>query len=113
MVFLCYSDTLLMYYCSTIENMEHKRGKEIFEEYKERLNAPDISEDERAYYSDIINAVDIYSYDVPIPLPTMFEALERAEQQGKQIQIVPDADFLEGGARAGQCDGWTYHVELK
>lgn len=57
-VFLCYSDTLLMYYCSNIENMEHKRGKEIFEEYKERLNNPDISEDERTYYSDIINAVE-------------------------------------------------------
>lgn len=100
-----------MYYCQNIEDMEHKRGKEIFEEYKNRLNNPDISEEERDYYSDIIIAVG-FSYDVPIPLPVMYKALEKAEQQGKKIKIVPDDDFLEGGARAGQCDGWTYHIEL-
>lgn len=96
-----------------MDKYKFQRGKEIFEEYKSRLNNPYISEDEHAYYSDIIHAVDRFSYDVPIPLHKMYKALEEAEQQGKQIQIVPDDDFLEGGARHGQCDGWTYHIELK
>ena len=96
-----------------MDKYKYQRGKEIFEEYKSRLNSPYISEDERAYYSDIICAVDVYSYDVPISLPQMYKALEEAERQGKEIQIVPDDDFLEGGARYGQCDGWTYHIELK
>lgn len=26
----------------------------------------------------------------------MYEALERAEQQNKRVEIVPDDDFLEG-----------------
>lgn len=95
-----------------MEQCKYPRGKEIFEEYKNRLNCPDISEDERAYYSDIINAVDMYSYDVPIPLQKMYKALEKAERQGKQIQIVPDSEFLGGGERSGQCDGWSYHIEL-
>ena len=95
-----------------MERCKYPRGKEIFEEYKSRLNCPDISEDERAYYSDIINAVDVFSYDVPIPLPQMYEALEMAEQQGKHIKIVPDDEFLNGGEKAGQCDGWTYHIEF-
>lgn len=96
-----------------MDKYKYQRGKEIFEEYKNRLNSPYISEDERAYYSDIIRAVDVYSYDVPIPLLQMYKTLEEAERQGKEIQIVPDDDFLEGGARYGQCDGWTYHIELK
>lgn len=57
--------------------------------------------------------METHSYDVPIPLPQMYEALERAEQQNKRVEIVPDDDFLEGGARYGQCDGWTYRIELK
>lgn len=88
-----------------------QRGKEIFEEYKRRLNFSDISDAERDYYSSIVQAVG-YSYDVPIPLPQMYKALEMAERQGKHIQIVPDDEFLDGGERAGQCDGWTYHIEL-
>lgn len=95
-----------------MEQCKYQRGKEIFEEYKSRLNCPDISEDERAYYSDIINAVDVFSYDVPVPMQKIYEALEKAERQGKQIQIVPDNEFLDGGERSGQCDGWSYHIEL-
>lgn len=96
-----------------MDKYKYQRGKEIFEEYKKRLNDPDISEDERIYYGNIVNAVETHSYDVPIPLPQMYEALERAEQQNKRVEIVPDNDFLEGGARYGQCDGWTYRIELK
>ena len=31
---------------------------------------------------------------------------------GEMIDIVPDKEFLPGGAREGQCDGWTYHIEF-
>lgn len=96
-----------------MDKYKHQRGKEIFEEYKRLLHSPDISEDERAYYNDIINVVDWYSYDVSISKDKMFAALEKAERQGKRVKIVPDDDFLEGGARHGQCDGWTYHIEFE
>ena len=32
--------------------------------------------------------------------------------QSQEIQIVPDSEFLGGGKRSGQCDGWSYHIEL-
>ncbi len=31
-----------------MDKYKYQRGKEIFEEYKKRLNDPDISEDERS-----------------------------------------------------------------
>ncbi len=92
---------------------KYQRGKEIFEEYKQRLNSSGISEDERNYFSEIVQAVEIRGYDAPIPISKMYKALEMAEVQNKKIEIVPDDDFLEGGACYGQCDGWTYHIELK
>jgi hypothetical protein len=104
----CYLQTLNIWINTSI-NEEKKSLKNT----KKRLNDPDISEDERIYYGNIVNAVETHSYDVPIPLPQMYEALERAEQQNKRVEIVPDDDFLEGGARYGQCDGWTYRIELK
>lgn len=93
--------------------MKYNRGKEIFEEYKQRLNSSGISKDERAYYSEIVQAVEIRGYDVSIPISKMYKALEMAERQNKKIKIVPDDEFLEGGACYGQCDGWTYHIELE
>ena len=84
-----------------MEQCKYPRCKEIFEEYKRRLNCPDISEDKRAYYSDIINAVDVFSYDVPIPMQKMYEALEKAERQWKHIQIVPNDEFFGWGRKSG------------
>lgn len=96
-----------------MDELKYTRGEAIFEEFKKRLNSPDIREDERAYYSDIIHALDGYSYDTPIEPNKIYKALEQAEKQGKRVYIVPDDEFLEGGMRCGQCDGWTYHIELK
>ena len=28
------------------------------------------------------------------------------------IILEPDPEFLEGGAKEGQLDGWTYHLEF-
>lgn len=96
-----------------MKEKKYQRGKEIFEEYKQRLDSSEISDDECAYYSEIVQAVEIRGYDVPIPISEMYKALEQAEKQGKKIYIVPDDEFLEGGACYGQCDSWSYHIELK
>ena len=42
----------------------------------------------------------------------MIRALKRSQRTGEMIDIVPDKEFLPGGAREGQCDGWTYHIDF-
>ena len=42
----------------------------------------------------------------------MIKALKRSQRTGEMIDIVPDDEFLPGGASEGQCDGWTYHIEF-
>ena len=42
----------------------------------------------------------------------MIRALKRSQRTGEMIDIVPDEEFLPGGASEGQCDGWTYHIEF-
>ena len=42
----------------------------------------------------------------------MIRALERSQRTGKMIVVAPDKEFLPGGSREGQCDGWTYHIEF-
>ena len=64
------------------------------------------------YFLEIRGAVYKYSYDAPIDEDEMCAALERSQATGEMIDIVPDDEYLPGGARAGQCDGWHYHIEF-
>jgi len=71
-------------------------------------------DDERyqAYFRELKSAVTPSGYDVPISQYKMAKALEQSQKTGEMIDIVPDPEFLPGGAREGQCDGWSYHIEF-
>lgn len=42
----------------------------------------------------------------------MCAALERSQATGEMIDIVPNDEYLSGGEREGQYDGWEYHIEF-
>ena len=64
------------------------------------------------YFRRLGGAVLFKGYDGSIPEKKMCRALERSQRTGEMIDIVPDPEFLPGGARECQLDGWTYHVEF-
>ena len=64
------------------------------------------------YFREVYNATVHKGYERPISKQKMIKALERSQRTGKMIVIAPDKEFLPGGSREGQCDGWTYHVEF-
>ena len=66
----------------------------------------------RDYYMRLSGAVLFKGYDGSIPEKKMCRALERSQRTGEMIDIVPDPEFLPGGARECQLDGWTYHIEF-
>ena len=68
--------------------------------------------DYESYFLELGSAVRHYGYERPIPEKKMCKALERSQRTGEMIDVVPDPEFLPGGARANQCDGWTYHIEF-
>lgn len=65
-----------------------------------------------SYFLEIGNAVRHRGYERPISEKKMWKALERSQRTGEMIDVVPDSEFLPGGASEGQCDGWTYHIEM-
>lgn len=71
-----------------------------------------VPEEYENYFLELGNAVRHRGYERPIPEWKMCRALERSQRTGEMIDIVPDSEFLPGGASEGQCDGWTYHIEF-
>ena len=65
-----------------------------------------------SYFLEVGNAVRHRGYERPISEKKMIRALERSQRTGEMIDVVPDPEFLPGGASEGQCDGWTYHIEF-
>lgn len=74
----------------------------------------DRNDDKTRYAKEIVNITDwdYHGYEQPIPLKQAYIWLEKAYKKNCRLKVVPDADFLEGGSRYGQCDGWSYHFEL-
>lgn len=64
------------------------------------------------YLRGLYQATIHHGYEHPIKKEKMIRALKRSQRTGEMIDIVPDKEFLPGGAREGQCDGWTYHIEF-
>ena len=64
------------------------------------------------YFRGLYQATIHKGYERPIKKEKMIKALKRSQRTGEMISIVPDEEFLEGGSRAGQLDGWTYHIEF-
>ena len=64
------------------------------------------------YFRNLYMATVHQGFERPISKQKMIKALERSQRTGKMIVVSPDKEFLPGGSREGQCDGWTYHVEF-
>ena len=64
------------------------------------------------YFLEIRGAINRYNYDTPIEEKVMCAALERSQATGEMIEIVPNDEYLPGGEREGQYDGWEYHIEF-
>lgn len=64
------------------------------------------------YFRGLYQATIHKGYERPIKKEKMIKALKRSQRTGEMIDIAPDKEFLPGGAREGQCDGWTYHIEF-
>ena len=64
------------------------------------------------YAQYIIGECEFRGYESCIEKETMYKYLEMAEKSNKRIVVRPDDDFLPGGGREHQCDGWTYHPVL-
>ena len=64
------------------------------------------------FFRGLYQATIHKGYERPIKKEKMIKALKRSQRTGEMIDIAPDKEFLPGGAREGQCDGWTYHIEF-
>ena len=62
------------------------------------------------YFLELRGAVNPFSYDAPISENEMCSALERSQITGEMIDIDPNEEYLPGGEREGQLDGWHYHL---
>lgn len=60
------------------------------------------------YFESLKQAVNQFSYDVPIPEEEMCEALERTMRTGEVIIAEADPENIE----EGKLDGWTYHLRF-
>ena len=62
----------------------------------------------KQYAFSIVHACSMYTYDSRIDNEEMYKFLEMAEQKDMKVAVVPNDDFLPGGFRHSQCDGWEF-----
>ena len=86
-------------------------GEEYFQ-WIQDIPEESLPEAYERYFRELYNATVYKGYERPISKQKMVKALERSQRTGKMIVVAPDKEFLPGGSREGQCDGWTYHVEF-
>lgn len=70
------------------------------------------NDDSKQYAIRIVDACSIYTYDSRIDNEEMYKFLEMAEEKNLKVAVVLNEDFLPGGLRHTQCDGWEFHLEL-
>lgn len=70
------------------------------------------NDDSKQYAIRIVDACSIYTYDSRIDNEEMYKFLEMAEEKNLKVAVVLKDDFLPGGLRHTQCDGWKFHLEL-
>ena len=88
-----------------------KTGEDYFQ-WIQDIPASSIPEPYVRYFTNLYRSTQNWGFDKPISKQMMFKALKRSQRTGKMITVVPDDEFLPGGASEGQCDGWTYHLEF-
>lgn len=92
---------------------QYPKGKEKFQHLQELVRNPFRAEDDLLKYArQIVQACTVYTYDSPIKKELMFEFLERAELEDKKVEIEINEEYLPGGQRHDQLDGWEFHPIL-
>ncbi|MBR6863897.1 MAG: hypothetical protein IKM75_03455 [Bacteroidales bacterium] len=86
-------------------------GEEYFK-WIQDLPSESLPEAYERYFRRLYMATVHQGFEHPISKQKMIRALERSQRTGKMIVVAPDKEFLPGGSREGQCDGWTYHIEF-
>lgn len=86
-------------------------GEEYFQ-WIQDIPKESLPEAYERYFRNLYMATVHQGFERPIPKQKMIKALERSQRTGKMIVVAPDKEFLPGGSREGQCDGWTYHIEF-
>ena len=86
-------------------------GEEYFQ-WIQDLPSESLPEAYERYFRRLYMATVHQGFERPISKQKMIRALERSQRTGKMIVVAPDKEFLPGGSREGQCDGWTYHIEF-
>lgn len=95
------------------KSTSYPRGKEIFDQMASIVgNRYRFCDDFCVYAQKIVGACCMYSYDSRIDREEMYKFLELAEMRNMKVDVVPNDDFLPGGLRCDQCDGWEFHLEL-
>lgn len=114
--FITYKDNKMHFergtnFCKYADKLRYKhfpkKGKEIFDTYKEMLKCNNF-----ASYEDygIVNEIVARSwgggYETPTPLIDIYEALEIAERMDMTIEFFPDESTTE------RIDGWEYLIRI-
>ncbi len=86
-------------------------GEEYFQ-WIQDIPRESLPEAYERYFRNLYMATVHQGFERPISKQKMIRALERSQRTGKMIVVAPDKEFLSGGSREGQCDGWTYHIEF-
>ena len=85
-----------------------KKGRAILDEIKRKFFAYEFAnEEERLYCRDIFQAVNKYSYDVPIPEEDMCLFLQEGKRLGRAIEFVGDE------INEHIIDSWINYFKLK
>ena len=71
----------------------------------------DVTPEEEQYFWRLVGLV-LPSYDATMNPTDIRKALREARKTGKKVRVVRDREFWKNGTRYGQCDGWSYHLEL-
>lgn len=86
-------------------------GEEYFQ-WIQDIPRESLPEAYERYFRNLYKATVHQGFEHPVSKQKMIRALERSQRTGKMIVVAPDKEFLPGGSREGQCDGWTYHIEF-
>lgn len=92
------------------QDTDYPHGRELFLEMIEALDNGTAGE-LRDYYEELVASVVQKNFYARIPKEDMFKALEKSEEFGEKLLVIPSEEYLPGGVSREQCDGWAYKVE--
>lgn len=106
-------DEIMVEEVSSIVPIHSRIGERIFKAQIRALEKNELVGKDKEFWERIVGATSPYTYDIPIDMQDLYTYLAAAKRLNKKVEIIPDSEFQEGGSRYDQCDGWSYHIELK